>query len=163
LFFLLSAWIRPSVDRRDIQTAIITRGSIEATISASGVILPSMEQAMSSPGETRLLSLRKKPGETVRKGESILDLDRNELSLTLEKTEKEFSLNGNQRTQLKLDMQRTLNDLQGQLSIKTLRVQYLKNKSEQSEKMFTLGGISKDQLEQTRLEERIATIEREDL
>ena len=163
LFLIFSAWIRPSVDRNNIQTAIVELGMIEGSISASGNVVPKFEQTISSPGETRLMAVRKKPGEFVKKGESLLELDRNEMNLTLERTEKELSLKANRQTQLKLDMERTLADLKGQCNIKDLRLEYLRSKSTQSEKMFALGAISKDQLEQARLEERIAGIEREEL
>ena len=163
LFFILSAWIRPSVSRKDVLTAIVQRGSLEATISATGVIVPKFEQAISSPGETRLLAVRKKPGELVKPGESLMDLDRSELALTFERTEKELALKANRQAQLKLDMERTINDLKGQLNIKDLRLQYLRSKSAQSDKMFALGAVSKDQLDQTKLEEHIALIEHEDL
>ena len=163
LFLLLSAWIRPSVDRSNIVTAIVQRGSIEETISASGNVVPASEQAISSPGETRLLAVRRKPGEHVARGESILDLDRSELTLSQDRIQKELALKVNQRTQLKLDMERTLRDLRGQLNIKNLRLQYLQSKSAQSEKLLTLGAISKDQSDQAKLEEHIATIERSEL
>ena len=93
----------------------------------------------------------------------LLELDRSELALSLDRTEKELSLKANKQDQLKLDMARTLEDLNGQLSIKDLRLEYLRSKSAQSDKMFALGAVSKDQMDQTKLEERIAGIEREKL
>lgn len=163
LFLIFSALISPSIDRNDILTAIVQQGSIEGTISASGTVVPKSEQAISSPSETRILAARKKPGDSVMTGESILDVDRSEVTLALERTEKELSLKANRRAQLKIDMEGTLNELEGQLHIKNLRVEYLKSKSAQSEKMFELGGVSKDQLNQAKLEEHIADIERTDL
>ncbi len=163
LFFLLSAWISPSVSRADVLTAHVRRATIDGSISASGTIVPAFEQAISSPGESRLLSVRKKPGERVKHGEMLLELDRSELALSLDRTEKEVSLKANRQQQLKLDMARTLEDLNGQLSIKDLRLEFLKSKSEQSDKMLALGAIAKDQMEQTKLEERIAHIERDKL
>lgn len=160
LFLTFSAWMSPSVERRNIQTAVVQRGSIEGSISASGNVVPKLEQAISSPGESRLLAVRKKPGEPVKQGEMLLDLDHSELTLSLDRTEKELALKANRQLQLKLDMERTLDDLKGQLNIKDLQLEFLRSKSAQSDKMFELGAISKDQLEQTKLEERIAGIER---
>jgi len=163
IFFLLSAWIRPSLSRNDIQTAVVTRGSIDATISATGLVLPNLEQAISSPGETRLLAVRKKPGETVKKGESILDLDRNQLSLLLERAKKDLALKSNQRAQLQLDMEKTLTGLTGQLKIKDLQLEYNESRTKQSLKLFDLGAISKEQLNQVKLDEQIGRIEKDDL
>ena len=163
LLVFIPALLRPSVRRSDIRTAVVVQGSIEGSISATGTVVPALEQAIASPADTRILAVRKKPGEFVRRGESLLDVDRSEVSLILEKTGKDLSLADNKRTQLKLDLERTLNDLQGQLTIKDVRLKFLHSKTEQGEKMFALGAISKDQLDQTHLEEQVATVEEQEL
>jgi HlyD family secretion protein len=163
LFFILSAWISPTLNRNEIQTAIVERGSIEGSVSATGMVVPKLEQAISSPGETRLLAVRKRPGELVKKGDPLLDLDRNELTLTLDRTEKELALKANLQNQLRLDIQHTLLDLESQLRIKELQYQYLGSKTKQSQKLLDLGAISKEQMEQALLDERIASIEQDDL
>src|SRR5690242_11078358 len=99
LFLAFSAWISPSVDRKNILTARVEKGTVEETISASGTVVPSFEQSISSPTETRVLSIRRKPGEQVKQGDPVLELDRSESKLTLEKVEKECALKANQRTQ----------------------------------------------------------------
>ena len=43
----------------------------------------------------------------------LLDLDHSELTLSLDRTEKELALKANRQLQLKLDMERTLDDLKG--------------------------------------------------
>src|SRR5512145_1713944 len=72
---LISAWIHPAIDRNRIRTAKVERGSIEATISASGTVVPEFELALSSPIDSRVVKVLKKPGETLVKGEVILELD----------------------------------------------------------------------------------------
>jgi HlyD family secretion protein len=163
VLYLISSLLRPSLGRDEIRTAVVRRGSIEGTISATGTVVPNFEQVIASPTETRLLAVRKKPGDSVKKGESVLSLDPSELNLALERTGKEFILKENGKTQLRLDMERTLNDLDGQLTIKKLRLEYLGSRTSQGDKMLAIGAISKDQYDQTKLEERIAGIEKEDL
>lgn len=163
VFLLLSALMKPSLDRTEIRTAIVQRGTIVGSISATGTVVPRFEQAISSPCETRLLAVRRRPGDIVKKGEALLELDRSESALALEKTERELDLKANQQAQVRLDMDRALSDLDGQLKINDLRLQFLRSKTAQSEKMFKIGAVSKDQLDQAKLEEQIATIERQDL
>jgi len=160
LFFAFSAWISPSVNRKDIQTAFVQRGTIEGSISASGTIIPRSEEAISSPAETRIIAVLKKPGTAVKKGESLLDLDKNEVKLSLDQTEKELALKENSRKELNGQMEKTLGDLKNQLNIKELNLKYLQSKSAQGEKMLTLGAVSKDQYDQMKLEEQIAGIEK---
>jgi HlyD family secretion protein len=163
LFFVLSAWISPTLNRNDIQTAIVEKGPIEGSVSATGTVVPKLEQAISSPGETRLLAVRKRPGEFVKKGDPLLDLDRNELTLALDRTEKELALKSNVQNQQRLDIQHTLLDLESQLRIKELQFQYLESKTKQSRKLLDLGAISKEQMDQALLDEHISSIERDDL
>src|SRR5437016_4451806 len=70
-FVLLSAWISPSVSRSDIRTAIVDRGLVQAAISASGTVVPAYEQSMSSPSESRVLTVLARPGEHLKKGQQI--------------------------------------------------------------------------------------------
>lgn len=163
VLLLLLALLRPSLGRDEIRTAVVRRGSIEGAISATGTVVPKFEQVISSPGETRLLAVRKNPGDVVKKGESVLSLDPSELDLALERTSKELTLKENGKARLRLDIERTLNDLDGQLNIKNLRLEYLQSKTVQAEKMMTIGAISQNQFDQTKLEQQIAGIEKEDL
>jgi len=163
VYATLTSLLSSSVDRKDIRTSVVRRGSIEASISASGTTIPNFEQALTSPSGTRLLAVLKHPGDAVRKGESILELDPSELNLALEQIGKELLLKENQKTQLRLEMDRTLGGLDGQLKIKKLRLEYLTSKRVQGEKMMEIGAISRDQMDQSMLEERIASIEKDDL
>jgi len=163
IYFILSAWITPSLSRSEIRTAFVEQGNIEGSISATGTVIPKFEQTIASPGETRLIAVKKRPGEFVKKGESILDLDRSGLTLLLDRTEKDLSLKANQRKQLQLDMEKTLTGLTAQLKIKDLQLQYNESKTKQSIRLFELGAVSKEQLDQVKLDEQIARIEREDL
>src|SRR5262245_15124110 len=77
-FFLLSALIAPSIDRSSVRTAVVERGPVMATISASGTVVPAFEQSFSSPSETRVISVLAQPGTPLKKGQPILELDLNE-------------------------------------------------------------------------------------
>jgi HlyD family secretion protein len=158
-FFLLSAWIAPSIPRNEIRTAMVDSGLVEATISASGTVTPEFEEVIASPAETRVLQVLKRPGEKLHKGEQFLLLDANASKLDLDRAGKDLSLKINQAKQLKLEQEHAIAELESQLHIKTLRLTYLKSKSEQEQKMFEIGGSSKDQLAQTKLEEEIAGTE----
>lgn len=158
-FFLLSAWIAPTVSRDQLRTAVVDSGLVEAAISASGTVTPEFEEVISSPTDTRVLQIVKRPGEKLSKGDQYLLLDLSEPKLSLERAEKDLSLKANRAQQLKLDQEHALNELESQLHIKQLRLTYLKSKTAQEQKMFEIGASSKDQLEQTKLEEQIATTE----
>ncbi len=162
-FFMLSAWIAPSVQRDQIRTAVVDSGLVEATISASGTVTPEFEEVISSPTDSRVIQILKQPGEKLSKGDQFLSLDLSEPKLALERIDKDLALKANRSQQLKLDQEHTLSDLESQLHIKKLHLTYLKSKTTQEQKMFEIGASSKDQLDQTKLEEEIANTEQDGL
>ncbi|MGH7456616.1 MAG: efflux RND transporter periplasmic adaptor subunit, partial [bacterium] len=163
IFIWVPGWISPSVSRNRIRTAKVDRGPIEATITASGTVVPEFEQVISSPIETRVLKILQRPGAVLKKGEPILELDISATTLALEKLNDQIALKQNEQARLKIDLDKTLNDLQTQLQIKKLRLEFLKSKTEQQQKLFEIGGSSKEQLRQTKLEEDIAQLELQQL
>lgn len=158
-FVMISGRLHPSISRARIRTAKVERGAMEATITASGTVVPEFEQALSSPFDTRVLKVLKKPGALLAPGEAILELDLGGAQLAFEKLNDQISLQQNQQAQLQIDLDKTLNDLQTQFHIKKLRREFLQSKSEQQQQLFAIGGSSKEQLRQSKLEEEIAVLE----
>ena len=75
IFIWGPAWIKPSISRARIRTAKVELGSIEAAITASGTVAPEFEQVLSSPLDTRVIKILKRPGAVLTKGDPILELD----------------------------------------------------------------------------------------
>ena len=159
VFIWVPGWIQPSISKNRIRTAKVDSGPIEATISASGTVVPEFEQIITSPIDTRVIKVLKRAGTALRKGDQIISLDVTELALALEKVNEELALKQNRQAQLKLDLERTLNDLQSQLQVKKLRMEFLNSSAEQQKRLFEIGAGSKEQVRQAKLEEEIAAIE----
>src|SRR5215471_9196154 len=70
-FVLLSLphWLRPSVSRARLRIVTVERGPVEATIEASGTVVPASEKALSSPIEARVERVLKHAGEPVKAGD----------------------------------------------------------------------------------------------
>ncbi|MSS70188.1 MAG: HlyD family efflux transporter periplasmic adaptor subunit [Candidatus Latescibacteria bacterium] len=131
-------WIAPSVSRNRIRTATVDAGPIEATITASGTVIPEFEQVLSSPIDTRVVNILSRPGAILKKGQPILDLDVSESLLTFEN---------------KLD------DLNSQLQIKNLDLQFYDATYAKNRKMYERGLIPEDQVNQAKLAVDKADIE----
>ncbi len=156
---MISGWLHPAVNRNRIRTAKVEVGPMEASITATGTVVPEFEQVLSSPIDTRVLKVLKKPGDVLATGDAILGLDLSSAQLEYDKLNDQITLKQNQQTQLKIDLDKTLNDLQTQLHIKKLRLEFLQSKSVQQQELFAIGGSSKEQLRQSKLEEEIAALE----
>jgi HlyD family secretion protein len=85
VFFGGLQFISPSIGRDRIRTAKVEIGPVEATITASGTVVPEIEQVLSSPVDARILKILKRPGAVLSKGEPILELDLNESRLAADK------------------------------------------------------------------------------
>src|SRR5262245_6427539 len=75
ILVLLPGWLRPAVARAEIRTGKVDRGPVEGIVEANGVVIPAFEGALSSPIDARVEKVLKRPGEMVKAGEEILQLD----------------------------------------------------------------------------------------
>jgi HlyD family secretion protein len=112
--------MKSSVSRSRIRTARVDSGTIEATVTASGTVVPEFEQVISSPINAQVKKILKRAGDEVRKGEPILELDVNESILAIDKINQQIALKQNQQAKIKLDLQSSLSDLQSRWEIKNL-------------------------------------------
>ena len=163
LFVWLPGWIRPSVDSGRIRTAQVQRGAVEETITASGTVVPRFEQILFSPVNTRLVRILHKPGDLLRQGEAIVELDLNAARLEVEKRAEELALKQNQRTRIELEERKNLSDLETSRRLKKLDQERRQTRTAQYLELQRIGAVSGEQLRQAQLEEERAGIELQQL
>jgi HlyD family secretion protein len=154
-----SKLIKPSVSRARIRTARVELGPIEATITASGTVVPEFEQVLSSPIDSRVVKILKRSGETLTKGEPILQLDVISAVLALNKANQDIELKANQQQRAKLDLQSTLNGLQSQWEIKNLEFKSFRATTTRDRTMLQQGLVSEEQVRQAEIAEEKAGLE----
>ena len=159
LFVWLPGWIRPSVDSGRIRTAQVQRGAVEETITASGTVVPRFEQIFFSPVNTRLVRILHKPGDLLRQGEAIVELDLNAARIEVEKRAEELALKQNQRTRIELEERKNLSDLETSRRLKKLDLERRQTTTAQYQELQRIGAVSGEQLRQAQLEEERAGIE----
>jgi len=153
------SWIRPSLSRNRIRTALVDLGPVEATISASGTVVPELEQVLSSPIDTRAVKILKRPGAVLHRGEPILELDVSQSVLSLEKLNEQLAIKENQQGQRKLELENKLIELQGQIKVKTVDLKSYELKTEQQRKLFQEGLCSAEDLRKAEVLEQKTQIE----
>lgn len=153
------AWVKPSLNRNRIRVAQVETGSLEATITASGTVVPEFEQVLSSPVDARVLKILKRPGDLLGKGEAILQLDVSASVLAVEKVNQQIELKQNAQAKAKLDLESTLNGLQSQIETKTLDHKSLRAGSARNRELFKSGLLSEDKLREVELLEEKAALE----
>lgn len=149
--------IKPSVARARIRTAKVETGPIEAQITASGTVVPEIEQVISSPVNARVLKILRRPGAVLSRGEPILELDLNESKLAIEKLNQQVELKQNQQAKAKLDLENTMINLQSQWEIKNLEYRAAKAASSRNRELHRQGLLSEERLREIELiEEKVA-------
>ncbi|MBO0800672.1 MAG: HlyD family efflux transporter periplasmic adaptor subunit, partial [Blastocatellia bacterium] len=151
--------IEPSIARVRIRTARVETGRIEATITASGTVLPEFEQVISSPVNARLLKILKRPGAVLAKGEPIIQLDLNESLLAIEKLNQQIELKKNQQAKEKLALENTLIDLRSRWEIKNLEYKSAKAATARTRTLLQQGLQSVESLRELELAEEKAALE----
>jgi len=159
VFFWGPGWISPSVSRARLRIARVDSGPLEAVISASGTVLPEIEEVVSSPVDARVLRILERPGAELKPGQPIVELDTSESLLAVERLAQNLALKENQQEKTRLDLERSLNDLDSQARIKDLQLQSFRSQLARSQALWKEGLISVEQLRQAELAEAQAVIE----
>jgi HlyD family secretion protein len=161
LVFLLYYFLSPSIKASEIITAATERGRLEASLTASGTVVPPYEQVISSPILSRIEAVIKNEGDPVKAGDPILTLDKEFTLLAYEKMKDEQAIKNNKVLQLEISMEKEINELQSQLAIQRLKVESYNSLYEDEVALKRIGGTTEDKLKQAELNLKIAIQEKE--
>jgi HlyD family secretion protein len=142
VFVGLPSWLAPSVARARVRIERVERGRVEAGIQASGIVVPAAEVVVSSPLETRVLAILKRPGDPVRSGEAIVALDTSAARLEAERLERRLERERNERSQLDLALEREIGTLDGAIETERLELEILRYRAEQQRRLQADGLVA---------------------
>ncbi|HEU4522525.1 MAG TPA: HlyD family efflux transporter periplasmic adaptor subunit [Thermoanaerobaculia bacterium] len=161
-------WLRPSIRRSEIQTAVAGRGDVEGTVQASGIVMPAVEQAVSSPVEARVLKVHRRAGDTIAAGDELLTLDTSSTRLDLERLDEQVARKESEEARLRLQIDETVATLRAQYEQMKLDAEILQLKAGQSARLRAEGltteqdalldatAVKKNAIELAQFEEKIA-------
>lgn len=159
----LRAAISPSLDRSRIRTSIAELGPVDATVSASGTVVPEYEQVITSPIASTVIAVLHRAGDTIKTGESILGLDTESLALSLQEHKDELAMQQNRKRQLMLEAEQKKIDLQSSYEIKQLQTQFAGAQYNRIKHLHDIGGTTQEELDRASLQADIAQRELEHL
>ena len=155
----LPGWLRPTVSLSRIRTAVVVAGSIDASITAAGVVVPAIERVVSSPLDARVLKVLKRPGAMLAAGDPVISLDVSESAAALERAENDLKVKENQLQQTRLGYEQSLVDLDGRIQIKSLELETRRAVLATHQQLAARGLLSREELRQTELTVKQAEIE----
>lgn len=160
---LVAGWLRPSVRRDRVRTAIVVRGEVNATLDASGLVVPGFEQILTSPMATRVVEILERPGSEVEAGTPIVRLDDRDARRAAARLEEQIALKRNESRRTDLDLTRARNDLTTERAVKVLELESFQYDLAQNKKLFEDRLASKDEVRKSETDVARATIELEHL
>ncbi len=161
--FTLPGLLRPSVRRDQLRIAEVTRGTVEETLEATGLVVPASEKVLSSPIEARVLRVLRRPGALVTVGDAILELDTSASRLELERLDDRMAQKRNERKQAELTLAKTLGDVGARAERGKLDAEILEHRVRQQRRLRDEGLIAEDTFKETEVAAEKARIEQRQL
>jgi HlyD family secretion protein len=159
VYALAAALITPSLARARVRTAVVDRGPVESVTSAAGTVVPEVEQVVSSPIDARVVRILKRPGDALKKGDPIVTLDTSATSLAIDKVDQQIALKANAQESVRLELEKTLKDLESQIAAKRLDLDSLEAQLERDRKLASAGLLSATSVRDSELRAQKARIE----
>jgi len=151
--------LRPSVERARIRTSIVDSGPIEAAIGAAGRVLPEVEQVLTSPVDARVLKVRRRAGDRVEAGDTLVEIDLSQAELAVDALDRDLALKRNEEHRKRLALESSLNDVEGRYESKKLDLDAKRAALERKRQLHDAGLVSVQELKEAELAEAQAAIE----
>ena len=158
--WLIRFYFKPSLTTADITTAKVEVGIIENTINATGEVLPEFEEVLTSPINASIKNVLMDAGNKVKKGQSILTLDKSISETDYGKLQFQMESKENEIRKLKLDLEKSFYDIKSNNSIKQLRISNLTDAVSSAKRLLKAGGGTKEDVERAELELKVAELEK---
>jgi HlyD family secretion protein len=164
LAILLLRWaLKPSLKRSSFTTAVVQRGNIENTLTATGQMLPEFEEVITSPINASIQKVILDAGSEVKAGQSILTLDKSAMETQYAKLKFQLESKRDNITKLKLELNKSFYDITANNNIKQLRINSLEAAVDNARKLFQAGGGTREDIEQAQLNLKVAVLEKQQL
>ncbi len=155
----LPSLISPSISRGRLRFAVVETGPVEATIAATGLIVPEIEQVLASPVDARVLRILERPGARLRAGQPIVELDVSQARLDVDKLTQDLAIKANAQSQTRLALEKSLIDLDSRAEVKRLQLASFQSQLARDRQLHAQGLLSVEQLKKSELATAQAEIE----
>lgn len=157
--YVLPGALGPSVRRDRVRVATVERGPVDATLSATGLVVPEVEQVIAAPVDARVVGIRKRAGDTVRVGEPLVDLDVSEARLSLDRLSQDLAIRANDQARRRIALERSLIDVDGRIEIKRLQLEQLRAQLDRDRQLKQEGLLSVELFRKSEFAEAQAAVE----
>jgi len=151
--------LKPSVKRDIFKTAVAGTGPVEATIAATGVVIPEYELELTTPTQTKIDTVLFNAGDSIHAGQSIVKLNKEFMLMTYDNLKDEQGVNQNKVTKTKWTLEKNLQDLKTQYKIKQLNIESLESSLKSERQLKDIGGSTQENVSRAELNLKTAQLE----
>jgi HlyD family secretion protein len=151
--------LSPSVKRSDLLVEVVERGPLEATVTASGIVVPRQQEAVSSPAGAAVRAVLVSLGERVRSGTVILQLDTTASQLELHNLEEQLASSRATLRSEQLQLEDSMRQARGQRELKAIDLESREARVARLERLAGDGIVSKTELLEARLDVKRTRVE----
>lgn len=163
----VAAWgmsgVATGVYDSDLTVSTVDEGPLEITAAASGRVVPAHEEIINSPVETRVLQVFAQPGDTVREGTPLLQLDLEQEETILGKLQDARTVQQQQLRQLELTNKTDLSDLEMKIKVSEMTVNRLRIEVANERRLDSIGSGTGERVRQAETAYHAGVLELEQL
>ncbi|MCM1504618.1 MAG: efflux RND transporter periplasmic adaptor subunit [Muribaculum sp.] len=163
MVMVVTALLKSSVNRKDVVISTVDRGMIEASVNASGKVVPAFEEVINSPISTRIVEVYCKAGDSVDIGTPLLLLDLQSAETELSGLEDQMRMKHYELDQQRINNETFLSDLAMRIEVKAMSVNRLEVEVANERYLDSLGSGTGDRVRQAELAYRTGKLELEQL
>lgn len=152
-------YLRPSLERSDLRIAVVERGPIEASVAATGIVVPLVQQTLSSPIAAEIRNVLAAPGDRVERGRVIIKLDTTAASVELENLEEQLALMRAELTRTTLQLDDEIRQARSRRELLGVDLESRQVRLDRFEKLGGSGIVSDEELLEARLDLKRTEIE----
>ncbi len=151
--------VRPRVDISKIKTGAVDVGTIESTISSSGIIKPAIEERILSPIASRVIEVYKTVGDSVNEGEPLLLLNLSKIDEELRTLYEQLDFKREELRQARIKHENDLLNREMDIESKTLTVEQLRQDLRNEQYLDSLGSGTGENIRRAQASLRSAEVE----
>ncbi len=152
-------FLSPSVKRSDLLVEVVERGPLEATVTASGTVVPRQQETVSSPAGAAVRAVLVSLGERVKRGTVILQLDTTASQLELHNLEEQLASSRATLRSEQLQLEDSLRQARSRRELKAIDLESREARVARLERLEGGGIVSKAELLEARLDVKRTRVE----
>ncbi|RNI23535.1 efflux RND transporter periplasmic adaptor subunit [Rufibacter latericius] len=151
--------LQTRVAKSELRFATVEVGAVEASLTASGVVVPEIEEVIASPIQAKIERVLHTPGDHVAAGEPLLLLDKQTSQTAFEKLRDEQQLKQNKTAELENTLQKNVNQLRSRYAVQEVRVKSLQAALADEQYLLSIGGGTQENVKKAELDLKVASLE----